>query len=344
MNILVRVLKTIFVTVLLLFVVAFGGTRGYVAVESSYYPDPASMDQSVIDANSSWMKGIGDDKLLSEIAIPGTHDSATQFVHIPYLAQCQSFSLADQLNAGYRYLDIRLKGDMGDRSLTFHHGPASCTKEAGILASSLDLNDGLQACYQFLKDHPSETIVFVVKQENSKLAPSDFQDILSEYISQNPDAWYLDTKVPTMGDARGKIVLMQRHKLDKHYRTQGVTLLWEDQRQTEPIAGEPAYAVYKAPGTPNLTVQDAFQYGVDDKWKAFTESSQAMSEDLAFDMVKLNFLSCKGSTPVGHPFSFASKLNVKALSEDVKFNHTWTIVDFATSELAAKIYSSNFNS
>ena len=305
------------------------------------YPWSSLEDTPLIEETSNWMKDVADDKSLSEIALPGTHDSATQYVHLPYLAQCQAISLGDQLNSGYRYLDIRLKADPQTGTMTFHHGPAACQSAHGLFAPSLDLNEGLEYCYKFLEEHPTETIVFVVKQEDSKLAPSDFQDILSQYINQRPDAWYINTKVPTLGESRGKIVLMQRHKLDKFYKIQGPALLWKDQRQTEPQDGQLPYEVTKESGAPNLVVQDAFQYSVDDKWEAFDASAKAMSEQLASDMVKLNFLSTKGPTPFGHPFGYAKYLNPKFFGATINLSHTWTIVDFATPDMAAKIFRSN---
>ncbi len=339
-----RALIKLVITLLLIVPLVFWAISSlYSYAENQIYlPAELNLSSEQYAQNAEWMKDVQDDKFLSEIALPGTHDSATQYVHLPYLAQCQFLSLEDQLNAGYRYLDIRLKADQNNKTLTFHHGPAACLTERGFFSSSLDLKDGLEQCYKFLQAHPSETIVFVIKQEDSELAPSDFQDILTEYVNQNPDAWYLNRQVPTLGDARGKIVLMQRHQLDKDYKTQGPALLWKDQRQKAPEEKQLPYEVYKTAGAPSVAVQDAFQYSVDDKWKAFEASALAMSEELATDMVSLNFLSTKGPTPVGHPFGYAYDLNPKLLASSLNFAHTWTIVDFATPEIAAKIYASNF--
>ncbi len=343
MKLIRRILKLVVILLIAVPLALWGISSLYSYAQISVVFPKTTLDNSdLVDETSQWMSKVSDDKLITELALPGSHDSATQYVHLPYLAQCQVYSLEDQLRGGYRYLDIRLKADQPTKTMTFHHGPAACQKDRGLFAPSLDLNDGLESCYKFLKEHPSETIVFVVKQEDSKLAPSDFQDILAQYISQNPDAWYIDTKIPTLGQARGKIVLMQRHKLDKYYKIQGPALLWEDQRQTAPEAGKPAYAVVKPSGAPSIAVQDAFQYGIEDKWKAFDESSVAMSSQLAVDMVKLNFLSTKGPTPVGHPFSFAYDLNQRLFTSPIDLSHTWTIVDFATPQLAKKIYSANF--
>ncbi len=337
------ILKYVIIIAILVPLAVWGFSSLYSFAQiSSDYPFKQMEDTSLIEENSNWMKKVSDNKVLSELALPGTHDSATQYVHLPYLAQCQALSIEQQLQAGYRYLDIRLKADPETKTMTFHHGPMACQTSYGPFAPSLDLNDGLEACYKFLKEHPSETIVFVVKQEDSKLASSDFQDILSQYVKQRPDAWYVNTKIPTLGEARGKIVLMQRYKLDKHYKIQGPTLLWEDQRQTKPDDSKPSFVRVTIPDSQNMAVQDAFQYSVEDKWQAFEDSSKYMSSSVDPRVVKINFLSTKGPTPFGHPYAYAKELNKKFDESKFNISHIWTIVDFATPEIASKIYKANF--
>ncbi len=55
------------------------------------------------------MKNIPDDTNVSNISIPGTHNSGTFDYTIPIKnADCQSWSYIDQLRAGIRYLDLRI--------------------------------------------------------------------------------------------------------------------------------------------------------------------------------------------------------------------------------------------
>ena len=51
------------------------------------------------------MTALRDDLRLSELSIPGTHESMARF-GTDY-AECQSMTLADQLQSGIRVLDIR---------------------------------------------------------------------------------------------------------------------------------------------------------------------------------------------------------------------------------------------
>ncbi|KAG1926597.1 PLC-like phosphodiesterases superfamily protein [Pimephales promelas] len=56
-----------------------------------------------------WMANLNDEKLVTELTIPGTHDSLA--LHGGPAAECQAWSLEDQLNAGIRYFDLRVSGD-----------------------------------------------------------------------------------------------------------------------------------------------------------------------------------------------------------------------------------------
>lgn len=54
------------------------------------------------------MENISKDTKLSELSIPGTHDSATQYLSLSPIFQCQDTDIQTQLENVYRYLDIRL--------------------------------------------------------------------------------------------------------------------------------------------------------------------------------------------------------------------------------------------
>jgi len=67
---------------------------------------------------SSWMVDIPDDVLVTALSIPGTHDSGC--IDGPLgLAKTQNLDLAEQLNSGIRFLDIRLARYQDD--LLVHH-------------------------------------------------------------------------------------------------------------------------------------------------------------------------------------------------------------------------------
>jgi 1-phosphatidylinositol phosphodiesterase len=57
--------------------------------------------------HSSWMRDIPDDTPVTTLTVPGTHDSCSTDGPFGF-AKTQNLDLTDQLNAGIRFLEIRL--------------------------------------------------------------------------------------------------------------------------------------------------------------------------------------------------------------------------------------------
>ena len=64
--------------------------------------------------SNNWMSGIKNGTKLSEVSIPGTHESCARFGGSA--SQCQWFSITQQLNRGIRFLDVRCKYQAGGDS------------------------------------------------------------------------------------------------------------------------------------------------------------------------------------------------------------------------------------
>ncbi|PTT23741.1 phosphatidylinositol diacylglycerol-lyase [Chryseobacterium sp. HMWF028] len=151
---------------------------------------------------NSWMSGLQDNISLSKISIPGTHDSGAR-VDAPVVsgtAKTQNLSIAEQLNAGVRFLDIRCRHI--DNSFAIHHG---------AIYQNLNFDDVLNACYAFLNSHPSETIIMSVKEEyDASNTTRSFEQTFDSYVQKNPSKWDLGANIPTLGAVRGKIKLLRR--------------------------------------------------------------------------------------------------------------------------------------
>ncbi|WP_431610467.1 phosphatidylinositol-specific phospholipase C [Chryseobacterium sp. 'Rf worker isolate 10'] len=151
---------------------------------------------------NSWMSGLQDNISLSKISIPGTHDSGAR-VDAPVVsgtAKTQNLSIAEQLNAGVRFLDIRCRHI--DNSFAIHHG---------AIYQNLNFDDVLNACYTFLSSHPSETIIMSVKEEyDASNTTRSFEQTFDSYVQKNPSKWDLGANIPTLGSVRGKIKLLRR--------------------------------------------------------------------------------------------------------------------------------------
>lgn len=155
-----------------------------------------------IDLNR-WMAQIDDNRSLSAISIPGTHDScATKMNGVPEgMARCQNHDINRQLREGIRFLDIRLR--MKDGMLQVFHGDMSCHQTFGDL---------LAVCIYFLHCYPSETIVMLVNA--CKPEYDDFAEEFKVFVRQFSGLFYLGDIIPTLRDARGKIVVLKRFKKD----------------------------------------------------------------------------------------------------------------------------------
>ncbi len=322
-----KLLKKILLAVLALVVIALL----YVFLE----PLTEKISSGPADDSESWMARLGDDVLISDISIPGTNDSATQYVQLAFFSKCQSLSVGEQLRDGCRYLDIRLGLNKSGEDLIFYHGFCKCKTGFWPWERDLEIGDALERCYIFLKEHPTETIIFAVKMERGDDAAA-FQTALQRYIELDPEMWYLSDSIPRLGECRGKLVLMRRYEdalgLGK---ASGIQMFWSDQGGNSDTS---LNAASEPQDTYVLSVQDRYKYSAADKWSAFNAAFGAAGADL-----RINFLSTNGTPKFGHPFTYAKILNKNLLSEKLSdLPKSWVILDFVNAELAEHIYDINF--
>jgi 1-phosphatidylinositol phosphodiesterase len=159
----------------------------------------------------NWLSQINDNVLLSQLSLPGTHNSAAAHITLPSV-QCQGASVTEQLNYGVRFLDIRVARTFfglccGPEDLQVIHGNFPVR-----LPVPVKLIDVLHDVYQFLQEQPSETVLVSIKHEGSDQWQEDeFPNLIwNKYIAPSQDRWYLKGDIPRLGDVRGKAVLFRR--------------------------------------------------------------------------------------------------------------------------------------
>ena len=298
------------------------------------------VDASPVAGSADWMARLQDDVSLGELSIPGTHDAGAQYVQLGFFSKCQARSVGQQLEDGFRYLDIRLAVS-GD-GLGLNHGFCECRTGAapgsGRLMLEDVLEDVLEDCYAFLSAHPTETVIFAVKQEYGDESVAEFQRVLDRYIQADIERWYLDSELPSLGEARGRLVLLRRYDDEAEFgKNAGIALIWPNQSGYD----DPAKAFSDQGcfvGSLTLTVQDRYEYDEEEKWAAFC--AEADDPDAAV----LRFLSTKGHMAFGHPYRYAKELNPRllALCESQDMSLGWTVIDFGNARLASAIYEQNF--
>lgn len=165
--------------------------------------------------NKSWMAQIADTVSLGDISIPGTHDTCALYEPIHPSAKTQNYTIKDQLDMGVRFLDIRGTA-VGNKIYCVH----------GFIYEAQTLDHVLDTCYTFLKEHPTETILFCLK-EDAGLSVERFAQVFEKMVAQNPAMWYTENRLPSLGEVRGKLVLMNRY--DNSWGIQTVGKWLDDQ-------------------------------------------------------------------------------------------------------------------
>lgn len=300
------------------------------------FPYFEQVSDAPTETSADWMKEIEDEAFLQNLNIPGTHDSAAAYVQLPYFMRCQSLSIEEQLEAGYRYLDIRLNVENGKMFL--YHAFARCKTGMAPWADHLELEQVLAQVYSFLQSHPSETVLFVVKQEGSGDVAT-FQNVLQEYIAENPEKWLLTDNVPTLGEARGKVVLFRRYTDKAGLKEQaGIALGWNDQggaeRQTDYFTAETVENV-------TLYIQDRYNYTVENKKVGMEEALRRADELALSGAIRINFASTAGPKSLHHPYKIAKQMNAWFKEKDFNGNPGWVIFDHGDAALAETVYRLN---
>lgn len=173
----------------------------------------AEESESEIDG-SNWMSAIKPDVPITAINMPGTHDSSTKYVDISPIFKTQDGSVSEQLYRGARYFDMRFELQK-DKRLVAVHSAASCRKAYGVKAEKLTAADAVKMCADFLKKNPGETVLFQLKEGNGKTGTVFFDAFYEQCIKGQEDIWFLENRIPTLGEVRGKIVLLRVVKADR---------------------------------------------------------------------------------------------------------------------------------
>ncbi len=302
-------------------------------------------------ASNCWMQDIPDDRSLKDITIPGTHDSGTKDIGDPIQqvkekifrpwAKTQTKSIREQLDEGIRLLDIRISYDSG--TIMLYHGSGFCA-----CTCNLSLKDAIGAVLQFLADHPSETVIVSLKNEDGSNMSDKYRNMVSVIIDgfKSNDMVYAGKEIPTLGAVRGKMVILNRLN---ECNFNDVGLVYND-----------------------CIIEDHFDKFADDK-KAAIETALTNIENNVNDPNKiaitytstnpLTSISLSGFSwydyilnPIGVATSIAAQLigseieNTSSTINSYLMNrdmskagcYGWLFMDMPSNELINKVYSINF--
>ena len=226
--------------------------------------------------NASWMKSIPDTTKISQMTIPGTHNSCA--LHGICCARTQTWSLPEQMNAGLRYFDIRLR--LYNNTLRAFHEFIDQEDTFDII---------LNYALNFLEQNPSESIIMqIVKEYKVENCSKSIQDMYDEYIKDIKDK-IVDFKKKDdikMGDIRGKILMVKIFGRSTRFM--------------------PGFLVQN-----NWTVN--WRFSINKKKRRIKEN---IHRALAFkndNKIFLNYLSCSSDYAMMTPYTAAKKCNEIAL-------------------------------
>ena len=337
------------------------GSISIFPVSSYAYNESQTLLSNV--STSDWMSVIRDDTYLTEITVPGTHDSCARKFHnedafgvMSGISKCQNLNITEQLDAGIRFLDVRCECDASSHSIKTVHGSTDCWNGDDYYY----LDYVFQDVYNWLYWHPSETVFISIKEDDGDAGAANFTTSVFEYIhgyrsNDNryfygsdyvwQDHWYVGKAVPHLGDVRGKCVLFNR--FDQIINTtvpsladqSGQKIKWGDYSSTS--WEDPVYVNLKNSYS-DLTfhVQDHYKWSTDNK-KAATQAMLSLGHYRG--EYYINFSSTVSDSTIPNPQDLSKKVNPGYYSytyEKTKPSGIFAM-DFATSDLARCIILNN---
>lgn len=167
----------------------------------------------------NWITQVDDEVYVSQLSIPGTHDSATGegfqgglgFLG-KGMAQTQDLTLSEQWDCGIRAFDLRptVKQDGDSYILQIYHG---------IIETKMSFDNALTLLRDKLVENPGEFAIVIMRHESD--ANSSIQDkwdsLMTQSLKSESLAGYLQDFKPkmTIGEMRGKILVMSRDQYAK---------------------------------------------------------------------------------------------------------------------------------
>lgn len=153
---------------------------------------------------NNWMQDIEDNRLVCKMSIPGTHDTGAYTGN--GWVKTQDKNIEQQLNSGIRFFDIRLVHQNGVLKLC--HG--------SYIFDVTFVGDVLKTTAEFLKEHPSETVIMTIKRDHDldKGDATKYRMALTKALEgdRNLTSYMVKSFRPdfTLGDLRGKMLIISR--------------------------------------------------------------------------------------------------------------------------------------
>ena len=156
------------------------------------------------------MSDVDGNKRLSQLAIPGTHDSGA-YDTPGDVGEAQDWNIIQQLENGIRFLDIRLSTNGARNDFEIRHGKLMLGSFNNLVMNNVN---------NFLNNYPRETILMSIKNEDNIDEPR----LVRDYLRNSNHKFFQNKVTPftKLDEVRGKIVLFNRYNNDN-----SIGILWD---------------------------------------------------------------------------------------------------------------------
>lgn len=267
---------------------------------------------------SHWMSKVADNMKITEMSIPGTHDSGALHSIADVAGKCQDLTIREQLKIGVRFLDIRLQL-VRDELRVVH----------SFVDQASSFSEVMEDIAQFLRENPSEMLIVSIKEDADAVESTlSFSNAVSREVKPYESIVAAGNALPeTLGEARGKVWVLARYGGNEMGISAGAG--WMDSTTFE-LNG--------------IYVQD--NYCVDSAEEKISDIETTLRHSAEnSEQLVLNFASCylDNGFPPSYAGTAAKAVNgwlLKGLAE-TDGSTGILIMDFVTSELAKTVYERN---
>ena len=225
-------------------------------------------DSFTVTSGNNWMGALDDDRYVSQVSLPGTHDAATGDGTSFSLGKTQSLTLQEQWNMGIRVFDLRpgyKKVRQGwfkyVNQLHIYHG---------IVSTKTSWDEAIDCLTANLAANPDEFAIVIMRFENDSPLYNDrstWNSLMSSYLnSELPTACKVDFRPDLkVKDVRGKLLILSRDSYADSPITGGFISGWSHSE-----TGSTSGSIWgKNSSTATLNIQDYYSVtNTNQKWSS----------------------------------------------------------------------------